>query len=129
MKRYLIAGAVALTFGAGSFAFANSLIVDSDTLASGSDTVDSGCASIAVHYTNAYGEDNTYNLDQIELEGGVGCVDQNYMVTVANSTGVTLWEYAGALAGGNDTFSAAAESIDAASVGNVTAVVTNSELP
>ncbi|MGQ0832946.1 MAG: hypothetical protein ACT4OV_14860 [Microthrixaceae bacterium] len=123
MKRYLIAGAVALTLGGGSFAFANSLSVNSNSLASGTDTVDSGCTTVAVSYTTAY-TTNGYELDDITLDGGTGCTTQSYTVDVADGSGTSLGQFTGTLTAGDDTIDASAADIDAADVGNVSAVIT-----
>ncbi len=126
MKRYLIAGAVALTIGGGTFAFANSLTVSSDTLASGTDTVDSGCESVDVSYTAAY-VSNSYELDTITLTGDdTACANKAYRVTVADSAGVSLHEITGTLnaTGDADDIDVAAADVDASEVENISAVVT-----
>ena len=124
MKRYLFAGALALTFGAGTFAFANSLAVSSDTLASGTDTVDKGCESVAISYTTTYTV-NGYELDDITLDGGTGCTTQSVTVDVAGAGGTSLAQFTDVLATGDVTIDASSADIDAALVTNVSAVFTN----
>lgn len=124
MKRYFIAGAVALTLAGGSFAFANSLAVTSDTLASGTATVDSGCESIDVSYTTAYAT-NKYELANIELDGGTGCTNQEFTVTVADAAGTELDTFTGVLVAGDAVINASASNIDAADVANISAVTTS----
>ncbi len=124
MKRYLIAGAVALTLAGGSFAFANSLSVNSNTLSSGTDTVDQGCKSIAVSYTTTYNGSNAYELDEITLVGGDGCYEQSFTVDVAGAGGASLAQYSGLLVDGDATIDASGATIDAADVENISAVTT-----
>jgi hypothetical protein len=121
MKRYFIAGAVALTLGAGTFAFANSLTVTSTTLASGTQTVDSGCESVAVDYTTTY-TTNGYKLATITLDGGTGCGTQAFTVDVADSAGASLGQFTGSLVAGDATITVGTV-IDAAAVANVSAVI------
>lgn len=125
MKKFLVAGAAALTLAGGSFAFANSLSVSSETLASGSDDVDKGCESVAVSWDAEY-VDNNYELSDIDLTGGTGCTTQAYKVTIAESDGTLIEEYEGDLVSGAASIDPTADAIDAADVGNVTAVITGS---
>ncbi len=124
MKRYLIAGAVALTLAGGSFAFANSLSVNSNTLSSGTDSVDQGCESIDVSYTTTYNGSNAYELDEISLDGGTGCDAQSFTVDVADAGGTSLGQYSGSLVAGDATIDASGDAIDAADVENISAVTT-----
>lgn len=124
MKRYFLAGAIALTLGGGTFAFANSLTVNSDTLASGTDTVDSGCESVDVSYTTTY-TSNGYELDDITLDGGTGCTNQAFTVDVADGSGASLGQFTGNLVAGDATIDASGDDIDAADVENISAVITS----
>ena len=126
IKRYLVAGAAAATLAGGAFAFAANLAVPSDTLASGSDTVDEGCSSITVSYDSEYNGENAYELSKIEIVGEPGCETESYKVTIADADGASLEEFEGNLVDGDATITTAVvtAAIDANTVGNVTAVVT-----
>lgn len=140
-KRLAAAGVVATTLAGGAFAFANSLDVNSQTLASGTDPVQSGCTSVAVNWTTAYdgtGSDaNRYVLDTVVLDGLANCAGKSFKVVIAKTNGSSIKEYtssdivvAPSTARGNldnngdATITALADGIDAADVANVTAVVT-----
>lgn len=144
IKRLVVAGVVASTLAGGAFAFANSLDVNSQTLASGTDTVDKGCPSVAVNWTTSYvagtpavaddpntqaneavaATPNHYELALIKLDGNASCTTESYKVNVAKTDGSSIHEYTGALAGGDKDINAAADHIYADQVGNVTAVLT-----
>ena len=144
IKRLVVAGVVASTLAGGAFAFANSLDVTSQTLASGTASVDSACPAVAVNWTTSYvaatpavpddtevegdqsvaATPNHYELTLIKLDGDTGCTTQSYKVTVADADGASIHEYTGNLVAGNFDIDASAENIDAADVGNVTAVIT-----
>lgn len=129
ITRYLVAGAAAATLAGGAFAFAANLDVDSETLASGSDSTNNACDVLNVEYTTSY-SNLVYNLDTIVLDGGAGCADHDYKVMVDNES-VADVELIGELdENGEYTIDLIDEvvdadpTIDANEVMNITAVLT-----
>lgn len=134
IKRLVVAGVVASTLAGGAFAFANSLTVTSNTLASGSGGVDSGCASVSTSWTTAYdsGRD-AYELATVTVGGDVTACGGKY-VKIAVNAGADSAEFNNSGNGyqlsagtGKATVTVSGSNIDAALVDSVTAVVNGAQ--
>jgi len=132
MKRYVIAALVAASIAGAAFAFANSLTVGTQDLASGSAAVNSGCTGLSANWVTSYvTSPSHYKLATINIHGNsAACQSRFYKVTIAKSDGTSLEEETGQLGAtgnGTDAITPVAD-INAADVGTVTAVLTNAAL-
>lgn len=132
-KRYIAATALAVALGSGAYAFAASLTVTTNTLGSGAASVTNNC-SLSTSYSTTYqanGGSPRYVLSTVTVTpSGSNCNSAFYKVDVADSSGNSLEEWTGQFASTAVAVNLTASStIDAASIGNVAAVVESGNQP
>ena len=147
MKRFIIAGVAAATLAGGAFAFADSLSVTSNNLASGAQVVVQ-CQSeaVTVHYTLTYSSTPTsepagtggYYVTGVQLTGikandsTHNCVGQAATIELAGTSGTALGSASiatlAADAGGppptTNTATVSPATVDAYQLKNVSVVIT-----
>lgn len=123
-RKFIVGGVAALSVAGATLAFANSLSVTSDTLGSGSDTADPGCA-LAVSYTTTWdGATKEFEVSTVKVDGADSCAGQNVQAALVGASG-SLWSSGVAVdlnSTGDYTFTVT-DGVDAADVTNVYATV------
>ena len=132
IKRYIVAGAAAATLAGGAFAFAANLDVDSDTLASGSTTVNNDCDDVDVAWGPAFhAATNTFRIDDIAVTGGAGCEGDLITLMVefedVNSVTPAPVKYEEELGDTTGDYTFTGLNYDAASIKDITVLVTGND--
>ena len=135
MKRLLIGGLALATLAGGAFAFADSLSVNSNNLASGSQVVASceGAGTVTVSYDTAYDAGLTssagtggFHVTDVKLGSvAAACAGQKATVTLEKSDGTAIETVtSGPLATGTNTVTMVNAHDDAHDVQNIAVVIT-----
>lgn len=130
-RRFLLAGIAAATLSGGAYAFAASLTVTPNSLGSGSASVTNSC-NVSTSYSTSYSA-NAYQVTTVTVTpSGVACNGLFYRVTAANAAGGSLEEWTGQFAPTAVAVPLAVtptDTVPAATLGNITAVVESNEAP
>lgn len=96
-RKFVVGGLAAVTVAGAALAFANSMTVNSQTLGSGSDTVDNTC-STEVSYTTTWDATNkVFEVTAVKVDGTEACATKNVQVALVGGT-TSLWSSGAAVA-------------------------------
>lgn len=123
-RKLVVGGLAAVTVAGAALAFANSMTVTSQTLGSGSDTVDAPCSPTVSYTTTWDGAAKEFEVTTVTVAGGTSCAAKNVQVALVGGT-TSLWNSDAAVvldANGAKTFTVA-DGVDAADVTNAYATI------
>lgn len=123
-RKFVVGGLAAVTVAGAALAFANSMTVNSQTLGSGSDTVDNTCSTTVSYTTTWDGTAKEFEVTTVKVDGNDACAAKNVQVALVGASG-SLWDSGTAVAldGSGDKTFTVADGVDAADVTNAYATV------